>query len=97
MVQLSFDKCQWTSADWVQHQPAQELRIEIRALGRHLLQVRRDRLDVLHPRGGDEAGEVALAMRRRVDDLVDQVDVGASRSIPEGKPSLPEPVQLRNS
>ena len=43
----------------IEHQPAQQLGIEVGALGGHRLEVRGDRLDVLHPGGGDEAGQVA--------------------------------------
>ncbi len=61
--------------DRVEHEPGEELGVEIRALGGHGFEVGCDAFDVVHPRGGDEAGQVAAAGCDVGLDLADRVDV----------------------
>ena len=63
----------------VEHQPAEQLRIEIRRFRRHLLQVAGDLLDVPHRRRRHQRRQLALLARRRLRHLAQQMDVVALR------------------
>jgi uncharacterized RDD family membrane protein YckC len=68
----------------IEHQPGEELWIEIRRFRRHLLQVAGDLLDVLHARRRHEDGQLAVAGEGGGVDLAQQVDVAAVRAGTEG-------------
>ncbi len=62
----------------IEHETAQELGIEIGALGGHLLEVRRNRLDMVHTRGRDEAGQVTATFVQVGRNFLEQVNIAAS-------------------
>src|SRR4051812_23675897 len=61
----------------IEHQPAEQLGIEVRRFRRHLLQVAGDLFDMLHRGGRDQHRQLALSGDHGIGDLAQQMHIAA--------------------